>query len=396
MFSCLNRTIGSWMRAGRGPHCPSTWPPVSATMTIGTERPPMVRNWSIVSRCSSIISTSTGTPLFSRARSTAGMLRTTSPHQSAIRISTRRSSRLFSDSKNSRSSSLSHSKRSYQESKASLFFVMPSRNCCGVIPFDSLSAICLAIGYPLLVALPPAAAFGPFPSIVPNVRTAPQSDRAAAGAQVFEQHVHDQHRDGDQNGRHRVRSRLVLDLFPVAAQAAADVDEQDRPRKRSDRRQQRERGQRHAGHSRRNGDDLAHHRNEAGGEHHARTVALEPAFGDIDMLRLDLDVFPVFVQERTPSVQADRVQDPLLQDRADRPAKNRSPEGHASRGYHVAGITEYDLARNHFHGQPQNDAEIPELLYDAEQISDEFMKQVHAFHSNLIMRRCFRRRCLSR
>src|SRR5438309_438413 len=98
-----------------------------------------------------MIRTSVGIPESSNARNTTGTLRTQSPHQSAERIKQRKSSRLLSDAKNSRSSSLLHSNALYHSNNFSLFLVIPSINCWGEIPLSNLSDTFFAlIDYPPL------------------------------------------------------------------------------------------------------------------------------------------------------------------------------------------------------------------------------------------------------
>src|SRR5215211_155938 len=119
---------------------------------------------------------------------------------------------------------------------------------------------------------------------------------------------YEQRRDGEQDqGRHEVVdvAEGVVEPLPVRAERPPDRREAEAPRRRAGDREQEVADERHTPDARGHGDERAHHGSDAPQEDERVAVAVEPAVGAAQLLRIEVQPAAVALGERPSAVAPD-------------------------------------------------------------------------------------------
>ena len=176
----------------------------------------------------------------------------------------------------------------------------------------------------------------------PRDRLGPSLGLVALGPPPLDHQVDDEDHDPGDDGVVEV-AEVVLPLLPSIADLAPDDPQHQHPRDAAERGQRREAPEGHSGHTGGEGDERAHDREHAGEEDGDVAVALEPAVGGREVLRVDVDQ-PVLLQQLEASVVAGCVGEPRARDVPEHTGGDDPEQGHVALRDVEAGEQHYRLA----------------------------------------------------
>ena len=198
----------------------------------------------------------------------------------------------------------------------------------------------------------------------------------AGGEPVADKPAEAEYGEHDDNDVHLVR--VFLHHRPVLAQPQAAVEEEAVPQGGAGEREEHERHQRHPPHARRDGDEVADHRDETGDEHRVQPLAaLEVALGQLQVVAVEQQVAAHLEHQRLAAVVAHPVREQRAEERAGTGGEHGQPQVPLAVGDEEADKGHDRLARHRrdhaLQGHEDKGAEIGGGLQDLDgDAADEF------------------------